>query len=211
MVQHVLIMRVSNRKLLFAPEYQNARMLEHWDAQPWAKQYRKRKLQFAGKLAQHVDGRWSRLVLDLEPQVGDGRSIGRPRTRWCDDVVAVAGLDWLTLARDAEQWGSLQEAFCCICFFASSDVTWMFLLCVAVNALRLRLGLVQDACDPLCLRLGLVQDVLPFFRSFCCLVSLLSLVVGRLEFFAPALGPCSRCLPFFVPTLGPCTRYQVVC
>ena len=90
------------------PDYMQraARTIEKGDLtfglQSWCVQARVRKWTFAGELARRADSRWSQRVLDWYP---DGlRNIRRPFTRWSDDIVAYAGLNWQELAIDEERW-----------------------------------------------------------------------------------------------------------
>jgi len=39
------------------------------------------------------------------------RKRGRPRTRWKDDIVAVAGGRWTDMAKDGQNWSSQIEVF----------------------------------------------------------------------------------------------------
>ena len=48
------------------------------------------KGQWAGHIARRTDYRWGRKVLEWQPRAGR-RSVGRPPTRWTDDLVKVAG------------------------------------------------------------------------------------------------------------------------
>ena len=77
----------------------------------WVTTHRRRKWQLAGKLARATDDRWSHHILKWQPQHGHGRSVGRPRTRWTDPLEALAGGDWMTLARDVSQWDAAEDVF----------------------------------------------------------------------------------------------------
>ncbi|CAH2230041.1 jg20250 [Pararge aegeria aegeria] len=48
------------------------------------------KLQWAGHIASRTDGRWGLLVLEWRSRTGR-RSVGRPPTRWTDNIRRVAG------------------------------------------------------------------------------------------------------------------------
>ena len=91
------------------PDYmrRSARRIEEYEGlynlASWSSQARVRKWKFAGELARHGDGRWSRTVLDWFPANGN-RHVGRPYTRWCDDILRYAGDDWQTLAQSLEGW-----------------------------------------------------------------------------------------------------------
>ncbi|KAI8440939.1 hypothetical protein MSG28_009236 [Choristoneura fumiferana] len=57
----------------------------------------KLKWQWAGHIARRTDNRWGRKVLEWRPRTGR-RSVGRPPTRWTDDIVRVAGNRWMQVA-----------------------------------------------------------------------------------------------------------------
>ncbi|CAH2234041.1 jg25602 [Pararge aegeria aegeria] len=68
------------------------------------------KWQWAGHVCRRTDGRWSRKVLEWRPRVGK-RSVGRPPTRWSDDLRKVAGIDWMRKAENRKSWRCLKEAY----------------------------------------------------------------------------------------------------
>lgn len=70
----------------------------------------KLKWRWAGHVARATDGRWSKKVLHWYPRDAP-RNRGRPRCRWCDDIVAVAGPTWSRIAQDREEWRKMEEAF----------------------------------------------------------------------------------------------------
>ncbi|CAH2217061.1 jg4492 [Pararge aegeria aegeria] len=49
-------------------------------------------------------------VLKWRPRTGK-RSVGRPPTRWTDDIGRVAGSRWRQAARDRVLWNSLQKTY----------------------------------------------------------------------------------------------------
>ncbi|CAG9088762.1 unnamed protein product [Plutella xylostella] len=63
------------------------------------------KWQWAGHVARRADDRWSRKVLEWRPRVGK-RRVGRPPTRWSDDLRKVAGSRWMQMAGDRLGWRS---------------------------------------------------------------------------------------------------------
>ncbi|CAH0403962.1 unnamed protein product [Chilo suppressalis] len=63
----------------------------------------KLKWQWAGHISRRTDGRWSRKVLEWRPRLGK-RSVGRPETRWDDDIRRLAGVGWMRVAENGEQW-----------------------------------------------------------------------------------------------------------
>ncbi|CAK1584698.1 unnamed protein product [Parnassius mnemosyne] len=75
-----------------------------------AQRISKLKWQWAGHIARRTDNRWGRKVLEWQPRTGR-RSVGRPPTRWSDDLVRFAGSRWMQVARDRALWHSLGEAY----------------------------------------------------------------------------------------------------
>jgi hypothetical protein len=70
----------------------------------------KLKWRWAGHLARLENSRWAKEVT-VWPGPAGKRTRGRPRTRWADDLRAVAGAKWISIAADRELWKSLEEAF----------------------------------------------------------------------------------------------------
>ncbi|CAG9132369.1 unnamed protein product [Plutella xylostella] len=68
------------------------------------------KWQWAGHVARRADDRWSTKVLECRPRVGK-RRVGRPPTRWSDDLRKVAGSRWMQMAGGRLGWRSLGEAY----------------------------------------------------------------------------------------------------
>jgi hypothetical protein len=68
------------------------------------------KWQWTGHIARRTDGRWGGKVLEWRPRTGR-RSVGRPPTRWTDDLVKVAGSRWMRTAQDRSSWRTLGEAY----------------------------------------------------------------------------------------------------
>ena len=77
----------------------------------WALAYRRRKWRFPGILARQTDNRWSAKLLEWQPCKGLGRSRGHPKTRWADQIEALAGGNWKEVAHDIAQWDALEEGF----------------------------------------------------------------------------------------------------
>ena len=75
-----------------------------------ARRIAKLKWQWAGHIARRTDGRWGRKVLEWRPRTGR-RSVGRPPTRWTDDLARVAGIRWMRDAQDRSLWRRLGEAY----------------------------------------------------------------------------------------------------
>ena len=69
----------------------------------WSLLARVQTWSFAGELVRRTDGRWSQIVSNWTPSIGQ-RNVGRPLTRWSDEIIAYAGDDWQWLAMCAEDW-----------------------------------------------------------------------------------------------------------
>ncbi|CAH2230469.1 jg23194 [Pararge aegeria aegeria] len=70
----------------------------------------KLKWQWAGHIARRTDGRWGLKVLEWQPRTGE-ISVGRPSTRWTDDIRRDAGSRWRQAAQDRGLWNSLQKTY----------------------------------------------------------------------------------------------------
>ena len=75
-----------------------------------ARQISRLKWQWAGHIVRRTDGRWGRKVLEWRPRTGN-RSVGRPPTRWTDDLTKIAGSRWMQVASNRPIWKSLGEAY----------------------------------------------------------------------------------------------------
>ena len=77
----------------------------------WAQAYRRRKWRFAGKIARCGDKRWTYCVLLWTSNPGQGRGVGRPATRWQDDICKYGGEDWIEVAADEAFWRLLEDGY----------------------------------------------------------------------------------------------------
>jgi hypothetical protein len=68
------------------------------------------KWRWAGHISRRDDGRWSNRVLEWRPRTGH-RNVGRPATRWSDDIAKAAGRKWKRLTGDREGWRNIEEAY----------------------------------------------------------------------------------------------------
>jgi hypothetical protein len=68
------------------------------------------KWQWVGHIVRRTDGHWGGKVVEWRPRTGR-RSVGRPPTRWTDDLVKVAGGRWMRAAQDRSSWRTLGEAY----------------------------------------------------------------------------------------------------
>ncbi|CAH2251142.1 jg11821 [Pararge aegeria aegeria] len=73
-----------------------------------AQRVAKLKWQWAGHIARRT--RWGLKVLEWRPRTGK-RSVGRPPTRWTDDIKRVAGSRRRQAAQDRVLWNSLQKTY----------------------------------------------------------------------------------------------------
>lgn len=70
----------------------------------------KLKWRWAGHVARLSDNRWTAKTTSWRGPLGQ-RKRGRPITRWADDIIKVAGVQWPRAAENREYWSSLEEAF----------------------------------------------------------------------------------------------------
>ncbi|KAG7307782.1 hypothetical protein JYU34_006375 [Plutella xylostella] len=70
----------------------------------------KLKWRWAGHLARREDGRWTKAVSEWWPREGR-RPVGRPPTRWSDDIRRVTGPNWMSVAQDRGTWHNMEEAY----------------------------------------------------------------------------------------------------
>ena len=84
----------------------------------WVTEQRRRKWSWAGHIARRTDGRWTRKMLDYQPE--GTRAQRRPVTRWetsLDSFVSrIFGQDsatgsWKELARDSDSWKLMTDDF----------------------------------------------------------------------------------------------------
>ncbi|KAJ8705946.1 hypothetical protein PYW07_010723 [Mythimna separata] len=68
------------------------------------------KSEWAGHVARMHPDRWAKIVTHWMPE-GGRRRRGRPRRRWCDDLIVFAGQTWPEMAQDREMWKEKGEAF----------------------------------------------------------------------------------------------------
>ena len=87
------------------------KLSKKYGLEDWGATYRRRKWSFAGRTACKTDEIWSKQILSWIPSFGLGRCQGRPRTRWSDEIVKLAGGDWEETAQDEELWSLLSEGF----------------------------------------------------------------------------------------------------
>ena len=71
---------------------------------------RESKHRWAGHVAMRRDNRWTIRITEWIPH-GNKRPRGRPRTRWCDDLIQYVGPTWSHIARDRKLWQACREGF----------------------------------------------------------------------------------------------------
>ncbi|CAH2268931.1 jg6958 [Pararge aegeria aegeria] len=75
-----------------------------------AQRVAKLKWQWAGHIVRRKDGRCGPKVLEWQPRTGK-RSVGRPPTRWTNDIKRVAGGRWIQAAQNCGILNSLQKTY----------------------------------------------------------------------------------------------------
>ena len=53
----------------------------------------KLKKQWAGHISRYTDRRWTLLITKWKGPKGK-RNVGRPKKRWADDIISIAGRNW---------------------------------------------------------------------------------------------------------------------
>ena len=69
---------------------------------------RESKHRWAGQVARRGDNRWTVRVTEWKPH-GHKRPRGRPRTRWCDDLIRYVGPTWSHIAKNSKLWRACRE------------------------------------------------------------------------------------------------------
>ena len=88
-------------------------LASYYGANVWVDLQRLRKRRLAGQTARRSDGRWSTRLLSWRPwfRLIPRRNVGRPRTRWEDDVVKIAGETWNAEAKNLKLWEALSTGY----------------------------------------------------------------------------------------------------
>lgn len=68
------------------------------------------KWRWAGHVARRTDNRWTKRILEWRPREGH-RNVGRPNTRWRDDIKRHAGLVWMREAKNRKRWKEMGKAY----------------------------------------------------------------------------------------------------
>ena len=71
---------------------------------------RESKHRWAGHMARRYDNRWAIRVTEWLPR-GHKRPRGRPRRRWCNDLIRYVGPTWSYIAKDRKLWRACREGF----------------------------------------------------------------------------------------------------
>ena len=78
----------------------------------WIDEVALRRFRWAGHVMRRSDGRWSQTF--MEWSLVGGRRVGRPTTRWLDDIVKffpAGGIPWQILAKNWQAWADMEAAF----------------------------------------------------------------------------------------------------
>lgn len=70
----------------------------------------KLKWKWAGHVSRYKDNRWTQQAATWKGPKGKRRT-GRPKKRWADDIIEIAGCRWTTIAQNRVTWNNLEEAF----------------------------------------------------------------------------------------------------
>lgn len=70
---------------------------------------KKMKWRWAGHIGRQVDNRWTRRCTEWKPH--GSRRPGRPKRRWSEDIVGLAGEDWMNIATNRDEWRIMTEGF----------------------------------------------------------------------------------------------------
>ncbi|KPJ09972.1 hypothetical protein RR48_05835 [Papilio machaon] len=57
------------------------------------------------------DARWTKQVTLWSGPGRGKRKRGRPKARWIDDIVKIAGKAWMRTAADRDKWRNMEEAY----------------------------------------------------------------------------------------------------
>ena len=71
---------------------------------------RESKHRWVGHVTRRRDNRWTIRVTEWISR-GNKRPRGRPRTRWCDDLIQYVGPTWSHIAKDRRLWRACREGF----------------------------------------------------------------------------------------------------
>ena len=71
---------------------------------------RESKHRWADHVARRLDNRWTIRVTEWIPR-RNKRPRGRPRTRWCDDLIQYVGPIWSHIAKDRRLWRACRRGF----------------------------------------------------------------------------------------------------
>lgn len=70
----------------------------------------KLKWKWAGHVSRSTDSRWTIHTTQWKGPVGK-RNVGRPYSRWADEIIQIAGKNWMDAGKDRESWKKMEEAF----------------------------------------------------------------------------------------------------
>ena len=95
--------------------------LEDMNIEEWTTTQRRKKWNFAGRVAKQGQDRWSNAAARWNPQITSDRTCriqGRPKKRWHEDLDEYLqrslnndGISWMNAAKDEELWTHLKDGY----------------------------------------------------------------------------------------------------
>ena len=95
--------------------------LRHLDIEEWISIQRKRKWNFAQRVALQSSSRWTHIVAKWQPEltsIRTSRPQGHPKKRWHDDIekflksaLGKDSVDWMQVAEDKVVWRALESDY----------------------------------------------------------------------------------------------------
>ena len=79
-------------------------------------------------MARRRDNRWTIRITEWIPH-GNKRPRGRPRTRWCDDLIQYVGPTWSHIARDRKLWQACREGF----LLRERETPWVMMMMMKLH------------------------------------------------------------------------------
>lgn len=91
------------------PRLRNEEVRRRTKVEDIVKQISIKKWRWAGHVARD-NTKWTKEVMQWRPWEHK-RSIGRPQTRWRDDLQKIAGKNWMLAAQNRQTWKQMEEAY----------------------------------------------------------------------------------------------------
>ena len=95
------------------------------------------KHRWVGHVARRHDNRWTIRVTEWILR-GNKRLRGRPRTRWCDDLIQYVGPTWSHISRDRKLWRACREGF----LLRERETPWVMMMMMMMK------GVANFLCRP---------------------------------------------------------------